>query len=64
MPVSQEKSIVSAVIPQTAKEELEKIAQEQDRSMSNLIAIILKDYVKQKKTQNEDFQAENKKSSG
>jgi metal-responsive CopG/Arc/MetJ family transcriptional regulator len=54
MPVSQEKSIVSAVIPQTAKEELEKIAQEQDRSMSNLIAIILKDYVKQKKTQNED----------
>jgi len=54
MPVSQEKSIVSAVIPQTAKEELEKIAQEQDRSMSNLIAIILKDYVKQKKNQNED----------
>lgn len=61
MPVSQEKSIVSAVIPQTAKEELERIAQEQDRSMSNLIAIILKDYVKQKKIQNEILQTENKK---
>ena len=57
MPVSQEKSIVSAVISQTAKEELERIAEEQDRSMSNLIAIILKDYVKQKN------QNENKESS-
>ena len=51
MPISQEKAIVSAVIPQDAKEELERIAEEQDRSMSNLIAIILKDYVKQKQAQ-------------
>ncbi len=54
MPISQEKAIVSAVIPQNAKEELERIAEEQDRSMSNLIAIILKDYVKQKQAQNKE----------
>ena len=58
MPIAKDKDRIVIIVPKELKSEVERIAQEQDRSMSNLIAIILKDYVKQKKTQNEVLQAE------
>jgi len=42
------------IFPETLKTELGKIAEEERRSFNNTVIVILEDYVKQKKTQNED----------
>ncbi len=54
MAVSKENVRVLITIEKTLKAELEQQAEEQNRSFSNMIETVLKDYVKQKKTQNED----------
>ena len=58
MAVSKENVRVLITIEKTLKAELEQQAEEQNRSFSNMIETVLKDYVKQKKTQNEVLQAE------
>ena len=45
---------VGVRVSEELKEELLKMAKEQNRNLSNTVETILKDYVKQKKTQNED----------
>ena len=60
MPASENKIQIGIWVPKELKAELEQIAKEQDRSMSNLLTIILKDYVNKKKNQNEFLQAKNK----
>ena len=49
---------VGVRVSEELKEELLKMAKEQNRNLSNTVETILKDYVKQKKTQNEGFQDE------
>ena len=43
-------------VSEELKEELLKMAKEQNRNLSNTVETILKDYMRQKKTQNEVFQ--------
>ena len=45
MAVSKEKTGVLVTMDKTLKEELSKLAKEQNRSLSNLIVTILKNYV-------------------
>lgn len=45
--IAQDKVRISLVIPKDLKEELERLAQSQDRSMSNYIVTILKTAVSQ-----------------
>ena len=45
MAVSKEKTGVLVNMDKTLKEELSKLAKEQNRSLSNLIVTILKNYV-------------------
>ena len=45
MAVSKEKTGVLVNMDKTLKEELNKLAKEQNRSLSNLIVTILKNYV-------------------
>jgi predicted transcriptional regulator len=53
--LTKEKTCTVGVrVSEELKEELLKMAKEQNRNLSNTVETILKDYVKQKKTQNED----------
>ena len=59
MPASKNKSQIGIHVPKELKFELEQIAKEQDRSLSNLLTVILKDYVNKQKTQNSFSKKEN-----
>lgn len=48
MGVEKEKTLVSVYIPKKLKEALEKQAEKENRSLSNLLAIVIKDYATKK----------------
>lgn len=52
MSASKNKSQIGIHVPKELKSKLEQIARDQDRSLSNLLTIVLKDYVCKQKTQN------------
>jgi len=54
MAISKENVRVLITIEKDLKIKLEQQAEEQNRSFSNMIETVLKDYVKKKKSQNED----------
>ena len=51
MPIAKDKDRIVVIVPRELKNDVEKLAKEEERSMSNLVTIILKDYVKQKQAQ-------------
>ena len=58
--LTKEKTCTVGVrVSEELKEELLKMAKEQNRNLSNTVETILKDYVKQKKSQNENFSCNN-----
>ncbi len=59
MPMSKDKALIAVTVPKEFKVQLEQMAKQEKRSLSNYISIVLEDHVKQKKTQNEFLQAEN-----
>jgi len=59
MAVSKENTRIIITLPKALKEEAEKIAENETRTLGNLTVVALKEYVKQKKAQNEFLQAEN-----
>lgn len=61
MPASKNKSQIGFWVSNELKAELEQIAGEQDRSLSNLLTVVLKDYVKRQKPQNTFSDSENPK---
>ena len=64
MPASKNKSQIGTFVPKELKTELEQIAREQDRSLSNLLTVILKNYVKNQKSQNPFSDSENPQGEG
>ena len=54
MAISKENVRVLITIEKDLKIKLEQQAEEQNRSFSNMIETVLKDYVKKKKSQKED----------
>lgn len=54
-----ESVVIGVRVSKEFKAELAEIAKEQNRNLSNTVETILKDYVKQKKTQNENFSFNN-----
>ena len=57
MPMSKDKALIAVTVPKEFKAQLEQMAKQEKRSLSNYISIILEEHVKQKKTQNEFFGA-------
>lgn len=57
--IKEKPCTIGVRVSEELKEELLKMAKEQNRNLSNTVETILKDYIKQKKAQNEDLQAEN-----
>lgn len=58
MPMSKNKAITGVVITKEIKEQLEHMAKEDRRSLSNYISIILEDYVKHKNMQDKSPESE------
>ena len=46
MPISEDKTRVSIILPKTLKEKLQELADEENRSLSNLVITILQEYLK------------------
>ena len=51
MGLSSEKTRCQVILEKTTKEKIEKLAKEQDRSLSNMINFILKEFIKQQEDQ-------------
>lgn len=49
--LSSEKTRCQVILEKTTKEKIEKLAKEQDRSLSNMINFILKEFIKQQEDQ-------------
>lgn len=62
MPVSGNKSQIGIHVPKELKDELEQIARNQDRSLSNMLTVILKEYVNQQKFHNTFSESESMQS--
>ncbi len=58
MPMSKNKAITGVVISKEIKEQLEHMAKEDRRSLSNYISIILEDYVKHKSMQEKNLESQ------
>lgn len=46
MPISDDKTRVSIILPKSLKEKLQELADEENRSLSNLVITILQEYLK------------------
>lgn len=64
MSVSKNKSQIGVLVPNELKIELEQIARNQDRSLSNLLTIVLKDYVYKQKLKDVFPNSDNPKGTG
>ena len=48
MPISEEKTRVNIILPKSMKEKLQQIADEENRSLSNLVITIIQEYLKKR----------------
>ena len=51
MGLKESKCRCQVILEKTTKEKIEKLAKEQDRSLSNMINFILKEFIKQQEDQ-------------
>jgi len=49
MPISKDKVKVVSVVPKTLRDDVKQIAEDEQRSISSLIAFLLQDYVRKRK---------------
>ncbi len=51
MPLSKDKALIAVTVPKEFKAELEQMARQEKRSLSNYISIVLEEHMKQKQAQ-------------